>query len=177
MGNICGRYEKYKKLISDIGLKNSDELYIVGDIIGEDEKSVKLLLDMSLRSNVFPIVGDREYLALKQHSSNALIDHIKSLDTEKGEGLLEYLGELALYETVDVGKSKYLLVHSFDQNEFFENANKELGDMSDMIIVSAHTPKGDRVSYCENRIYLNCGEDEISPLCVLRLDDKREYYA
>lgn len=177
MGNICGRYEKYKKLLSEIRLKNSDELYVVGDIIGESAESVNLLLDMSLRSNVFPILGDREYLALKQHSSNALIRHINSLDAEKSEGLIEYLGELALYETVDVGKSKYLLVHSFDQNEILKNVKKELGDISDMIIVSAHTAKGDRIFNSKKRIYLNCGEGERSPLSVLCLDDNKEYYA
>ena len=177
MGNICGRYKKYKKLLKDIGLKMSDELYVVGDIIGEDTQSVSLLRDMSLRSNVFPILGDREYKALKNRAESEFMNQISRLEREQSEGILEYLGELVLYERVDVGNSKYLLVHNFEQNKTLESIVKELGDISDMIIVSAHDEKGDRISRCDNRIYLNCGESENSPLCVLCLDDKKEYYA
>ena len=177
MGNICGRYEKYKKLLSEIGLKTSDELYVVGDIVGDEVQSVRLLHDMSLRSNVFPILGDREYLALKKRADSTLMRYIESLENEEAEAILEYMGELVLYERVDVGSSKYLLVHNFEQNKTIESIVEELGDISDMIIISAHDEKDRRISRCDNRIYLNCGESENCPLSVLCLDNKKEYYA
>ena len=66
MGNICGRYDKYLELIRLIGLKSSDDLYLIGDMTDNSESSVELLRDISMRSNVFAILGDREYAALKQ---------------------------------------------------------------------------------------------------------------
>ncbi len=183
MGNICGRYDKYLELIRLIGLKSSDDLYLIGDMTDNSESSVELLRDISMRSNVFAILGDREYAALKQKGSHGLIECIERLDTDEGEALIEYLEELVLYEQVNIGGREYILIHrepddrDTDRELFgLQKGLDDLPDMSRMTVISGHKPSGEKISRHDNRVYLNCGEGAETPLCALCLENGREYY-
>ncbi len=135
MSDIHGRYEKYLEMLKQIGFKDSDDLYVIGDMIDIGKHPIAVLKDMSMRANVFPILGDHEYTALKilkkmkesgkseTENSEILVDWLKSggdttaaafaeLDSEEREALIEYLEDLPLYEEVVVGKDKYILVHA-----------------------------------------------------------------
>ena len=129
---ICGRLDKYKKLIEKIDLRSRDDLYVVGDIIGEGIGSIKVLADMSMRSNVFPLLGDREYYAHKimveiadengvihGKSPDEMPSEIKDtlnafvqMDNDGRAWVMEYFAEMSLYEEITAGKREYLLMHS-----------------------------------------------------------------
>lgn len=64
VSDIHGNYEKYIRLLETIDFKDSDSLYVLGDVIDRDQEGIRILKDMMLRSNVIPILGNHEYMAM-----------------------------------------------------------------------------------------------------------------
>ena len=64
ISDIHGCYDQYVNLISKINLKPDDTLYILGDIVDRGPEPMKVLLDMSERTNVIPLMGNHEDMAL-----------------------------------------------------------------------------------------------------------------
>lgn len=62
MSDLHGCFEEYKRMLEKIDFKESDTLYILGDIVDRGSQSIEILQDMMLRSNVFPILGNHEYM-------------------------------------------------------------------------------------------------------------------
>ena len=65
ISNIHGNYDKFQTLLQNIRFKDTDVLYILGDIVDYGDKSMELIGDISMRYNVLPIIGEREYKAQK----------------------------------------------------------------------------------------------------------------
>ena len=65
VSDIHGQYEKFKSILSQISFKSSDVMYVVGDLLDYGEESMELIADLSLRLNVFPIVGEHDYRAAR----------------------------------------------------------------------------------------------------------------
>lgn len=64
LSDVHGDYEKYRKMMDRIELdEEKDTLYVLGDVL-DGEDSMKILMDMSARPNVYPIIGEREMQAL-----------------------------------------------------------------------------------------------------------------
>ena len=139
VSNLHGNYQKYKALLSEISFKDSDILYVLGDIVDYGDEPMELIADMSMRYNVYPVVGEHDYRAIRmlQGFDNMLkdgstpdpdyiaemtawmaeggkvtLDGFRALDEEMREGVLDYLSDLALYEEVTVRGKTYLLVHA-----------------------------------------------------------------
>ena len=142
MSDIHGEYEKYIQMLLLIEFKDTDILYIVGDAIDRGPEPIKVLKDMMSRTNVFPIIGNHEYMATdiledllveitsenceshittttinklmewQQNGGNITLNQIKSLPNDEREVLLEYLKEFATLDIVDVGKKTFVLVHA-----------------------------------------------------------------
>ena len=64
MSDIHGCFDQYLELLRLIDFSANDELFVLGDVVDRGEKPIELLLDMSMRSNVFPIVGNHEFAAI-----------------------------------------------------------------------------------------------------------------
>ena len=86
MSDIHGMYDKYIEMMDLIDLKETDTLYILGDIIDRGVNSMKILQDMMKRSNVFGIFGNHELMMadcfniITQEITNEFLD---SFDEEK----------------------------------------------------------------------------------------------
>lgn len=65
MSDIHGCYDKYIKILDLINFSDDDELYILGDIIDRGREPIRILLDIMNRSNVTPIMGNHEEIALR----------------------------------------------------------------------------------------------------------------
>lgn len=150
MSDIHGRYDKYKLMLKEINFKDNDDLYVIGDMIDIGKYPVELLRDMSMRANVFPILGDHEYLALKiikraknsteenadfrqmvdewlKIGGNTTANGLAVLEDDEREALIEYLEDLPLYEEIYIGSQKYILVHA-GLGQF--SSERELDDYS-----------------------------------------------
>ena len=60
MSDIHGCFDKYKEMLSLIEFTLRDTLYVLGDVIDRGPDGIKILQDMMLRPNVFPLLGDRK---------------------------------------------------------------------------------------------------------------------
>ncbi len=139
VSDIHGNYDKFKLLLEKISFSDSDVMYILGDVVDYGEQSIELIEDISMRSNVLPVVGDHDYRALRllmaldkmlrdgdmpdgetlalmtewiSEGGQKTMTDFKALDEDRREGVLDYLSDMALYEEVEVKGQKYLLVHA-----------------------------------------------------------------
>ena len=62
MSDLHGCFEEYKRMLEKIDFRRSDTLYILGDIVDRGSQSIQILQDMMVRSNVFPILENHEYM-------------------------------------------------------------------------------------------------------------------
>ncbi len=139
MSDIHGNYQKFKAMLAEISFKPEDVLYLLGNLVDFGEESMALIEDVSMRLNVYPIAGDRDFLAarmlhgfekMRKSGASPDADYIstmtawvadggqatlaafRELDDESREGVLEYFEDMTLYEEVKVRGKEYLLVHA-----------------------------------------------------------------
>lgn len=142
MSDLHGEYKKFLQMLEQIQFQDDDTLFILGDIIDRGPQPIPLLLDLSMRSNVFCILGNHEYMALQilqtldveiteenwdtqltpeimqgylewmQNGGSVTLQQYRALDTEDREGVLEFLEDLALYDLARVGGQCFVLVHA-----------------------------------------------------------------
>lgn len=62
ISDIHGCYDEYMELLRKINFKDSDELYILGDVVDKGPHPIKVIQDMMMRTNVFPIIGNHDYI-------------------------------------------------------------------------------------------------------------------
>lgn len=145
ISDIHGDYNRYIKMLRKINLKDSDTLYVLGDVIDYGKNSLKILQDMMMRANVFPIIGNHEYMAVnclkflsktitdeeianidkgiiqgltewQDAGGQTTIDEFHRLSSEEKEDIIDYLEEFVLYEEVEVKGRCYILVHAGLEN-------------------------------------------------------------
>ncbi len=141
MSDIHGEYEAYKALLERIGFSGRDTLYVLGDAIDRGPRSMDVLMDMMMRPNVIPLIGNHEYMALsclrflaseiteesldrvdddairgllewQTVGGSETIESFGRLSAEDKADVLEYLEEFSLYEEVRCGGEDYVLVHA-----------------------------------------------------------------
>ena len=64
MSDLHGEYDKYLSMLDKIKFSDDDDLYILGDVVDRGQKPVEILRDMSMRHNVFPIMGNHDKMAI-----------------------------------------------------------------------------------------------------------------
>ncbi len=139
VSNLHGNYAKFKELLKVISFKDSDIMYVLGDIVDYGEESMELVGDLSVRYNIYPIVGEHDYTAVKMLSGfekmlksgetpdkkfiakmtewaadggQVTLDAFRTLDAEMREGIIDYLSDMTLYEEVEAGGRDFILVHA-----------------------------------------------------------------
>ncbi len=151
MSDIHGEYDKYKAMLEKINFSDEDELYILGDVIDRGPEPVKILADMSMRHNVYPVFGNHELMALdvlrvlvadvtednyathlttesinkmyiwQKNGGDVTLAQFKAIKPQKRLELLEYMEEFAPYEICEIGSKKFILVHSTLGADFDES--------------------------------------------------------
>lgn len=139
ISDISGQFEQLTELLEKIRFSENDVLYVLGDQVGSGSGSMEVLCDLSMRPNVYPIAGDKDFLALRMlggfqktaqsgetpspefisemtawvaQDGGAVLGAFRELDEDLREGVLDYLSEMTLYEEAEVKGHKYLLVHA-----------------------------------------------------------------
>lgn len=155
MSDIHGEYAKYIAMLKKISFTDRDTLYILGDVLDRGDDPIKVLQDMSLRHNVYPIIGNHELMALdlletlsveitdsnsetqinseviskllqwQQNGGDTTLKQFRELSVDDREYLLDYLRDFAPYEIVDLGDKTFILSHSGNIS-----ANKKLREHS-----------------------------------------------
>ena len=167
IGDIHGNKEKYEEMLQKINPHDTDDaVFVLGDVIDIGDDSIEILQDMMYRANVYPVLGEHEYMAKKllpiiaekgsaEKAMNELegeekellskwltmksektIADFLSLDEEGREALLDYLTEFTPYEELDEGGKTFVLAHAGVRN-FDED--KDLDEYSEEDFVFAST--------------------------------------
>ncbi len=223
VADLHGSYDKFKRLLKEIKFSDNDFLYVVGDIVDYGEEPIELLTDLSMRYNVIPILGDHDYRAYKLlceldkmlkggspdpeiigemtewivDGGQRTMEGFKALDDDMKEGVLEYLADMSLYEEVEAGDKKYLLVHAgiagFDgesdlddympEDFIHESLDTSRALIDGVTIVAGHTPTYEldgaergKIYHGEGSVIIDCGAAFGEPLACICLDNGKEFY-
>lgn len=140
ISNIHGEFAKFKEMLEKIEFSEDDILYVLGDIVDFGDESMELVCDLSVRTNVYPVMGEHDAMAYKMLSGfdNMLknggtpdseyvaemqewvkkgggktLEGFRALDDDMKEGVLDYLAEMAPYEIAYTDSGvEFLLVHA-----------------------------------------------------------------
>lgn len=165
IGDISGNKEKYEKMLEKLNPKETDAVFVIGNILC-GESGIEILQDMMYRANIFPVLGKQEYYAKKllpliaEYGSIAkaeenlsgenkklltewlntkygkTIDAFLALDEEGKEAILDYLSEFAPYEEIEEGGKTFVIASSGIRN-FDED--KPLEDYAEEDFIFAET--------------------------------------
>jgi len=166
IGDIHGNKEKYEQMLEKLSPKDTDAVFVLGDVIDIGDDSIAILQDMMYRANVYPVLGDHEYMAKKllpliaekgsaekaleeagedekdlltkwlTMKSEKTISDFLSLDEEGREAILDYLTEFTPYEELEEGGKTFILAHAGING--FEDG-KDLEEYSEEDFVFAKT--------------------------------------
>lgn len=159
ISDIHGQYDTFIKLLEKFQFKDSDMLYIIGDVIDRGPNPIKTLLYIMEKENINMLAGNHEYMAtlclnyLLKEISNDIVDKLSngmilgllkewnmngggvtlqellSVDKETRNKVFNFLTKLKLYKELDVGDKKFILVHAGLGNF---NKSKKLKDYNIM---------------------------------------------
>ena len=137
IADICGNYQKFKELMDNVLISDSDTLYILGNTVDFGDEPMELIEDISMRANVYAVAGSRDYLAARMlygfdkmlkggttpdasyisemtawvsEGGQTTLDGFRALDADSREGVLDYLSEMTLYEEANVKGKTYILM-------------------------------------------------------------------
>ena len=141
ISDIHGYYEQFIEIIESIQIKETDTLYVLGDVVDRGPNPIKTLMKLMEMPNAICIVGNHELMALdglrflntqittesvdsidaellgnlidwQRNGSETTIEEFKQLDLEMRREVLNFIMEFSMYEELTVNGQKYLLVHA-----------------------------------------------------------------
>ncbi|HIV67583.1 MAG TPA: metallophosphoesterase [Candidatus Butyricicoccus stercorigallinarum] len=228
--DLHGCLEDWKQLLQKIRFSDNDTMFVLGDCVDLGPDPIGLLHDMMGRPNVFPILGNHEWLfarCARTIPPEADADNLMSffddysvrdlaqwaasggqrtlsqfleLDAEGREAILDYIGEMTLYEEVEADGVSFVLTHSgieeFDPDQPLEDyppsaflmAQPEPGMeyFADRTVIVGHRPTyrlaggtAGKILDDGGIIYIDCGaahKQDGGCVGCLRLDDFAEFY-
>ena len=164
ISDIHGCYAEYMEALEAINFSEDDILYVNGDVVDRGEDSIKVLLDMMMRDNVYPILGNHEFMAMSvlkklgveitdesiaalleedlesfrnwvSDGGEATVREFCRISQEEREMVLEYLEEFTLCEETEAGGREYVIVHA-GLEPFDENKEPEDYELNECIFKS-----------------------------------------
>lgn len=166
IGDIHGNREKYELMLNKLNPTDEDAVFVLGDVIDIGDDGIAILQDMMYRTNVYPVLGEHEYLAKKflplisekgsvqkalestdendrtlfekwlTMKSEKTIEDFMKLSDENKEAVLDYLTEFSPYEELEEGGKVFILCHSGIRNF---SAEKPLEDYAEEDFIFAET--------------------------------------
>lgn len=142
ISDIHGQYDMFLDLLKIIDLKDTDTLYILGDILDRGPHPMKALLKIMEMPNAVCIVGNHELMALEcldylnqevtdaalekldktmwfaclewklYNGGETTIEEFRKLDPDTREAVIAFLKDFLAYEELTINGTDYLLVHA-----------------------------------------------------------------
>lgn len=145
ISNLYGDYNRYEAILKEIDLSDDDILFVLGDIVDGGDKGIEILMDMMMRGNVFPILGEHDLVAYEvlsrieketrrditaplsretadkchewvSHGGEGTLAGFAKLSDEDKAAILEYMEEFSLYEELEADGVDFVLCHSMPEN-------------------------------------------------------------
>ena len=141
ISDIHGQYDKFIAMLDAINLRDTDTLYVLGDILDRGPHPIKVMLKLMEMPNAICIVGNHEYMAAEvlsflmqevtdrsldeldyktldnlvtwqYNGAKTTIDEFRELDAEMQAEVIDFIKDMSIYEELTVGGKEYLLVHA-----------------------------------------------------------------
>lgn len=141
ISDIHGQYDMFMELLGKIKLKETDTLYVLGDVLDRGPYPIKTLKKLMEMPNVICMAGNHELMALEcleflmkeitdmsieeldekmldnlvtwqYNGSKSTIDEFRELDAETKRDVIDFIKEFSVYEEVTAGNKDYILVHA-----------------------------------------------------------------
>ena len=208
---LNGSLEKYKELKKTARIKDTDTVYAVGGIAAAD---LELLNELSMEANVYSVMDKNDWRALRMLSGfermlgsggtpdmeyitemrawvadggQSALDAFMASDSDTKEGILDYLGELAMFEEVSVKGKDYIIIgagladvdsdsdlYELEPESFTaEPLDMDKKYLDGRIIITAKATRSyDKITRVGDNICLDCG----CAVCLC-LETGKEFYA
>ena len=137
LSDIHGNLKRFHSVMEQINLKQSDTLYILGDVIDRYPYGIKILRQIMKMPNTKMLLGNHEYMMLKaignsEIDSGALElwyynggkcthDYLKHIRKDKRLEIFDYLKNLPLNIDIEINGQKYKLVHGAPEEDYFDS--------------------------------------------------------
>ena len=131
ISDIHGNRDAYLSILEQINFTDSDELYILGDVIDRNPYGIDLLLEIMDKPNIHMLLGNHEYMMLQsfgldpyernipaatkqwfQNGGEITIEEFSKLDSDTQAKVLDFLNALPLKFELTVNDQKFVLVHA-----------------------------------------------------------------
>lgn len=228
MSDLHGNYEAYCSMLEKINFGDEDVLYILGDILDRGPHPIKIILDLIERHNVIVLAGNhcmmacecfdfllkeiteasiedvdditiRKFLNWQYNGADSTIEEFSMCDEKTRQAIIDFISDFELYEEVQVGGRKFILVHAglgnfspekelweYELHELvWERPDYNIPYFEDKYVITGHTPtqiiegnkKPGYIYHANNHIAIDCGcHIQKGRLACLRLDDMKEFY-
>lgn len=169
ISDLHGHHRAFLDMLKLISFSEDDILFLNGDIIDGGEAPLRLLLDISYRTNVFPVLGDCEFRArpilralyaggkpvgeekvdewLRMGGERTLRE-MEALPSEQRRSVLDYLDDIPSFEAVTVNDVNHIMVHGGLSNF---SSSRRLESYSPEELIAESSPFGRRY-YKNSRI-------------------------
>ena len=140
VSDIHGEYEMFIRLLEEIRLKETDMLYVLGDVLDRGLHPIQIILKLMEMPNAVCLAGNHELMALEcleflmqeiteisiekvdekmldnlvtwqYNGSKSTIDEFRALSREMQYAVIEFIKDFMIYEELKVGEKDFLLVH------------------------------------------------------------------
>lgn len=140
VSDIHGQYDMFLELLNKINLKDTDTLFVLGDVLDRGLHPIKTIRKIMSMSNVVCIVGNHELMALEHleflvheevgdskgklddrelenlinwqcNGGFSTVEEFKLLDFEAKVAVIDFLKNMLTYARVSVNGNDFLLVH------------------------------------------------------------------
>lgn len=127
MSDIHGDLDKYRSIMDQINLKDTDHLYVLGDVIDRYPYGLDILYELRDMSNVTVLLGNHEKMCyeamVSENDSKTLPMWIKNggqvtlnalfrMEKAEIEEIMDYIKKMPLTASVTINDQEYLLLHS-----------------------------------------------------------------
>ena len=131
----------FMELLETINFKETDTLYVLGDVLDRGPHPIKVLRKLMEMPNAICMVGNHEIMALEclkflmkeitdmsieeldeemldnlvtwqYNGSKSTIDEFSELSSDEKQDVIDFIKEFLIYEEVTVSDRDYLLVHA-----------------------------------------------------------------
>lgn len=122
--DIHGYYSRFLSLLEKIAFSESDEMYILGDVIDRGPRPITLLEHVLSSPNIHLLIGNHEHMMLSvknrtdlaiwhQNGAETTLFEFRKRGQEKREEIIKAMRELPLViPELKVNDRKYYLVHA-----------------------------------------------------------------
>ncbi len=142
IADIHGQYDRFMDLLKQIALRDSDTLYILGDVLDRGPHPIQTLRKLMEMPNVICLVGNHELMALdslkflmqditeetiqqlsaeklegvlvwaERNGGQPTIDEFRALSRKEQREVIEYIEDMLVYEELSIADKDFLLVHA-----------------------------------------------------------------